>query len=492
MGINFYLWVALVVVCVQVTLVDAFVVPSTPLVPVSIAQRSMKSQDVRHASYGQNEELFKVDSSKVAVPITEPCEVSVVYPTWTPAPFRRQTAGSKEPSACACESDEVVDKDDVFVSRLQLRPLDGDGRVQGPGHCLCDGDRVDPRLLETRFTIIAVVRGKPQAVRFKVNKRVVMEEQVAPYGIAGDENGKFSPFIPPVAHNLTVVEAEVRDADGWYRGMKRALVYFNKIEVPSQTQAAVHHSAAPKRIEPTRTPRPTVMASHSPGVAQGELVSYSTAPSAFDTADCACENNSALDKDGIYVSRLQLRSLDADGRLQDGGRCLCEGDRIDRRSFKHGLTVLAIVRGEPEAVRFLIDGETVNEERLAPYAIAGDKSGRFMPYTPQFTSTFIKVAAQARSAGGTYRGTISVSICFGSLADPCSKHDTSRGSPAFRQLKQIRTPHSTLRSSHSIDSVASNEHGSRTRSSIDLVSLLRRFVVLPVKSLFSKVAQQHL
>lgn len=492
MGINFYLWVALVVVCMQVTLVDAVVVPSTPLVPISIAQRSMKPQDVRHASYGQTEMLFKVNSSKVAVPITTPCEVSVVYPTRTPAPFRRHTTGSKEPSTCACESDEVVDKDDVFVSRLQLRPLDGNGRVQGPGHCLCDGDRVDPQLLETRFTIIAVVRGRPQAVRFKVNKRVVMEEEVAPYAIAGDENGKFSPFIPPVVHNLTVVDAEVRDADGWYRGMKRALVYFNKIEVPSQTQAAVHHSAAPKRIEPTHTPRPTVMASHSPGVAQGELVSYSTAPSAFDTADCACENNPDLDKDDIYISRLQIRSLDADGRLQDGGRCLCEGDRIDRRQFKHGFTVVAIVQGEPEAVQFVVDGETVNEEQFAPYTIAGDKSGRFIPYTPPFTSMFIEVTAQARSDDGTYHSMISVSICFGSLADPCSKHDTLHGSPGSRQLKQIRLPHSTLRSSHSINSVASNEHDSRTRSSMYLVSLLRRLVVLPVKSLLSKVAQQHL
>ncbi len=92
-------------------------------------------------------------------------------------------------------------------------------------------------------------------------------------------------------------------------------------------------------------------------------------------------------------------------------RALGNGDTINLTADGTALSIRAAVSGTVGSVKFYVDGTAVQTENVAPYAIAGDTSGDYKPWTPPLgTHTIKAVPYSGSSAGGTAGPAMEITI----------------------------------------------------------------------------------
>ncbi len=207
----------------------------------------------------------------------------------------------------------------IAANGFELIDADAD-RAIGP---LRDGDVVDLATLPTRkLSVRAITTGRVGSVSFRLDGRDVQTENVPPYALAGDRGGDYAPAkLPPGAHRIEATPFSGTNGAG--RAGRALRISVTVIDGGGTSPA----------------PRPT----------------------------------------GPAVTGFTLIDADTDRPI----RRLRDGDVVDlRRLPTRRLSVRAETSGAIGSVRFRLDGRTVRIENAAPYALSGDRSGDYRPWTP--------------------------------------------------------------------------------------------------------------
>ncbi len=243
-------------------------------------------------------------------------------------------------------------------------------------------ETIDLSQVGSRLTIRAEVTGKVGSVAFLLDGKTSSVENDAPYRMRGDADGALKRWAPATGtYTLRVIPYPSRN-----RGGKAGEATEVTLRVISSATASTPPAdEAPVATEPE----------DAPAIAPGTRA----------------------------VTKLVL--VDANSN-QDLGE-LENGDTIALSDVGDQLSIRAEVAGKVGSVHFIVNGKSGTIENTVPYAILGDDSGRYKPWTPEVGSYKIRVTPYlSRNRGGSVG--VPKEVTFNIVAD-AESHETGDNTP---------------------------------------------------------------
>lgn len=269
--------------------------------------------------------------------------------------LRRSTSGGKPvPSQPAPPPPAPVESGDTPATGLSIGSLAlVNSSTQRELRALTSGSTINLAADGKTLNVRAHAGGTVRSVEFILNGKRFSTENVSPYALAGDSNGKFYAWTPAVgSHTLKVIPYSGKDRTG-------------RAGVPLQVSFTVASGSV-------STPAP------KPGGGAGAAVT-----------------NLAL------ISTATQKEL----------RTLTHGSTITRSVDGTAFSVRADTGGSVGSVEFILNGRRLTTENIAPYAIAGDGGGKYHAWKPAAGKHSLKVIPYSgRDRTGTAGAALQVSF----------------------------------------------------------------------------------
>lgn len=345
-------------------------------------------------------------------------------------------------------SESVMEFQSQAVTSFTLIDADADQPIAGFDP-LPEGAVLNLATLPTRNLNIRA-NTSPQtvgSVRFRLDGSNVRTENAAPYALAGDASGNYYPWTPSLgAHTLTATPYSNWGAGG--TAGSELTRQFTVVDSQPPTVSLTSPSSGASFTAPA-TITLAASASDSDG-SVAEVAFYqggvllgtdSTSPYTFTWSNVAAGSYTltarATDNSGVSatsapvsisvseggqaVVSFTLINADTDQPIP-GFDPMMEGSTLDFSTLPtQNLNIRANTSPQTVgSVRFVLDGNNFRTESAAPYALAGDASGNYYPWTPGPGShTLTATPYTGASASGTAGTPLMLTFHVGSGGGDC-------------------------------------------------------------------------